>query len=115
MTKINYGFTLAEVLITLGIIGVVAAMTMPSLIANHQEKVTVTKVKKVYSILSQAYLIAVEEYGTPDEWGTTARDAGDENDENYSAGNAVIIREKLFKGLQKVSICDKAKNRKLVI
>ena len=68
MTKINYGFTLAEVLITLGIIGVVAAMTMPSLIANHQEKVTVTKVKKVYSILSQAYLIAVEEYGTPDEW-----------------------------------------------
>lgn len=112
MTKINYGFTLAEVLITLGIIGVVAAMTMPSLIANHQEKVTVTKVKKVYSILSQAYLIAVEEYGTPDEWGTTARDAGDENDENYSAGNAVIIREKLFKGLQKISICDKAKNQK---
>lgn len=115
MTKINYGFTLAEVLITLGIIGVVAAMTMPSLIANHQEKVTVTKVKKVYSILSQAYLIAVEEYGTPDEWGTTARDAGDENDENYSAGNAVIIREKLFKGLQKISICDKAKIRKPVI
>ena len=51
MTKINYGFTLAEVLMTLGIIGVVAAMTMPSLIANHQEKVTVTKVKKVYGIL----------------------------------------------------------------
>ena len=37
-------FTLAEVLITLGIIGVVAAMTMPSLIANHKEKETVAKV-----------------------------------------------------------------------
>ena len=36
-------FTLAEVLITLGIIGVVAAMTMPSLIQNYQEKATVTK------------------------------------------------------------------------
>lgn len=32
------GFTLAEVLITLGIIGVVAAMTMPSLIQNHRKK-----------------------------------------------------------------------------
>ena len=42
-------FTLAEVLITLGIIGVVAAMTMPSLIASHKEKETVSKLKKVYS------------------------------------------------------------------
>lgn len=40
-------FTLAEVLITLGIIGVVAAMTMPSLIQNYQEKATVTKLKNV--------------------------------------------------------------------
>ncbi len=32
------GFTLAEVLITLGIIGVVAAMTIPTLVANYQEK-----------------------------------------------------------------------------
>ena len=39
-------FTLAEVLITLGIIGVVAAMTLPSLIANHQKQVYVTGLKK---------------------------------------------------------------------
>jgi len=32
------GFTLAEVLITLGIIGVVAAMTIPTLVANYQQK-----------------------------------------------------------------------------
>lgn len=32
------GFTLAEVLITLGIIGVVAALTMPSIIANYQKR-----------------------------------------------------------------------------
>ena len=36
-------FTLAEVLITLGIIGVVAAMTMPALIANHRKTVLKTQ------------------------------------------------------------------------
>lgn len=39
-------FTLAEVLITLGIIGVVAALVMPSLIANHQKKVWVAQLQK---------------------------------------------------------------------
>ena len=48
------GFTLAEVLVTLGVIGVVAAMTMPILIQNHQKQVTITKLKKAYSTLSNA-------------------------------------------------------------
>lgn len=47
-------FTLAEVLVTLGIIGVVAAMTMPTLVSNHQKKVYVTQLKKVYTELTQA-------------------------------------------------------------
>ena len=42
-------FTLAEVLITLGVIGIVAAITISPLIANHKEKVLVTRVKKAYS------------------------------------------------------------------
>ena len=50
------GFTLAEVLITLGIIGVVAAMTMPTLIANYRKKQTVTKLQKFYTIMSQALI-----------------------------------------------------------
>lgn len=39
MTKFNNGFTLAEVLVTLGIIGVVSAMTVPTLMQNYQRKV----------------------------------------------------------------------------
>lgn len=61
-------FTLAECLITLGIIGIVAAMTLPSLIQKHQERVAVTKVKKFYSIMSQALQFAIAGNGAVDEW-----------------------------------------------
>lgn len=61
-------FTLAEVLITLGIIGVVAAISIPTLIQSSQEKATVSQLKKAYSTLSQAFLLAVQENGTPDTW-----------------------------------------------
>ena len=44
-------FTLAEVLITLAIIGIVAALTIPTLITNYQKKITVSKLQKVYSTL----------------------------------------------------------------
>lgn len=37
-----FAFTLAEVLVTLGIIGVVAAITMPTLVANNREKQLIT-------------------------------------------------------------------------
>jgi len=61
-------FTLAEILITLGIIGIVAAITLPALIQKHQERVTVNKVKKFYSIMSQAQLLAIKDNGYMDEW-----------------------------------------------
>mgnify|MGYP004452826413 FL=1 len=68
MKNIKKGFTLAEVLITLGIIGVVAAMTMPSLVANYEKKRTATAVKKAYSELSQALKLAEVDYGAMEYW-----------------------------------------------
>lgn len=53
--KFHDGFTLAEVLITLGIIGVVAAMTIPSLISKTQDAEYKTAYKKGFSALSQAF------------------------------------------------------------
>ena len=57
-------FTLSEVLITLGVIGVVAAITLPGLIANYQKKVLVNQFKKSYSNLSNALNLVQAEYGT---------------------------------------------------
>ena len=66
--KRKVAFTLAEVLITLGIIGVVVALTLPSLIQSYKERVTVTKVQKAYSVLNQAFNRISEEYGEPQDW-----------------------------------------------
>mgnify|MGYP002765730738 FL=1 len=49
-------FTLAEVLITLGIIGVVSAMTVPTLMQNYQRQSYVTQLHKTYNEMSQALL-----------------------------------------------------------
>ena len=71
----NMGFTLAEVLITLGIIGVVAAMTIPTLMAKIREHQTVSKLKETYSILSQSLkLLEEQDEGKPEEWGITGVD-----------------------------------------
>ena len=64
-------FTLAEVLITLGIIGVVAALTIPSVIINYQKKETVTKLKKVYTTLSNAAEMSIAENGDMKGWDWT--------------------------------------------
>jgi prepilin-type N-terminal cleavage/methylation domain-containing protein len=61
-------FTLAEVLITLGIIGVVAALTMPSLIANYKKRETVKRLKKAYSVLNQAMKLSEVENGDYEYW-----------------------------------------------
>lgn len=62
------GFTLAEVLITLAIIGVVAALTIPSVVSKYKERATVTKLKKIYSTLSNAYNLAMVENGEVLNW-----------------------------------------------
>lgn len=56
-------FTLAEVLITLGIIGVVAAMTIPTLMNSTNKKELITALKKNYTILSQAAALAANDNG----------------------------------------------------
>ncbi len=61
-------FTLAEVLITLAIIGVVAALTIPTVVRNYQKQQTIVKLKKVYSTLSQAYNNSQAQNGMYQTW-----------------------------------------------
>lgn len=72
------GFTLAEVLITLGIIGVVAALTLPALIQNHKKSETTARLKKFSSIMAQAVLMSENDNGPVEDW---EKDEGTTKDE----------------------------------
>lgn len=65
----KFGFTLAEVLITLGIIGVVASMTLPTLNQKLEDQRNMSSLKKAYSILQQATNLAISEHEGPEYWG----------------------------------------------
>ncbi len=62
------GFTLAEVLIVLAVIGVIAALTIPTLMTKYKEMETITRLRKVYSTFAQAYERATIFHDTPDHW-----------------------------------------------
>lgn len=67
-SKNDSGFTLAEVLITIGIIGIVAAMTLPIIITSQRNKQIATQLKKIYSVLNTAIQFAVNDYGDMKNW-----------------------------------------------
>ncbi len=99
-TKVKFAFTLAEVLITLGIIGVVAAMTIPNLMSNYRKHIAETRILRTYSIITQAIKIAEEEWG--DGFSSDGFkgdkdivDAGDVNGYSWELSHATF--EKYFK------------------
>ena len=61
--KFKKGFTLAEVLITLAIVGIVAAITIPTLVSNYQKKVLKNQLINKYALLQQQMLYAKNDYG----------------------------------------------------
>ena len=96
-------FTLAEVLITLGIIGVVAAMTLPTLVGNYKKAQTVSQLKKVYSVLSQSMLSSVNANGDSNGWVDTSLEV--------SADNSRIYFDKYWKPYLKIiKVCDTAQS-----
>ena len=92
----NKAFTLAEILITLGVIGIVAAITIPSLSHTLYEKRIVALLKETQSIMAQAVRAAEEEEGEVSGWGL---------DNNQSEKDAKIIAEKLLKHIKVAQDC----------
>lgn len=90
--KKKNGFTLAEVLITLGVIGVVAAMTIPTLMSSYRKKVIETRLSKFYSTINQALKLAEADYDDRSGWDELGR--GYIEDEN---GNSVPAAESWVK------------------
>lgn len=75
------GFTLAEVLITLGIIGIVAEITIPTLYNGFAKQTTVTKLQKAYTTLYQAIKLSENDNGDVSTW-----NFGTKNDGNATLG-----------------------------
>ena len=91
MTTKRFGFTLAEVLITLGIIGVVAAMTIPTLISNTNSAKFKSQYKKTLSTLNQAALMATAQYDLDYASLTTACATGGDEKPDVTASMCALI------------------------
>lgn len=76
-------FTLAEVLITIGIIGIVIAMTLPSLVTKYQKQQFSSQLKKAYSTFTQALMLSQEFNGPSDTWQTLEPSSTYEENLNY--------------------------------
>lgn len=104
------GFTLAEVLITLGIIGVVAALTIPTLINDFKKKAYVNQLRAGYTILNQGFKLMMSVEGIEDyeqsELASAIESNGADTDVVASEQAAVDVLQKYFKKIQVVSRAD---------
>lgn len=91
------GFSLAEALITIGIIGMLATMVYQVLSGNIKDKVTTARLKKTYSSLQQALLKAVAENGPVDSWGISM-------EPGY--GGEKILLKNIGKHLNTIKVCE---------
>ena len=103
-------FTLAEVLITLGIIGVVAALTIPTLMANHRKQVVETRLAKFYSTMNQAIKMAEVDYGDVRQWDELEGGFNEDEDGNPTTSKALAWFEKYLKPYLKYTKYEVDKN-----
>ena len=95
-------FTMAEVLITLGIIGIVAAMTLPTVINRAQRKILTQQFKKSYATVQNAINLAQSEWGAPYEcyWLKKSANAG------YYLDQCSAFWDAFLKNVKIIQKCD---------
>ena len=94
-------FSLAEVLITLGEIGIVAAITIPLIINTYRRIAYPMQLKAIYSKLLVAQKTLNDEYGNPEDWRFTIRNT--DSDDRYN----LEIFKRYATELSAISITDK--------
>ena len=87
----HFGFTLAETLITLAIIGIVASLTMPSLIQSYKKQEASARLKKFYSMMSQAILLSENNNGPISDWNKPFFKDSDNNDLEPIENNTIVV------------------------
>lgn len=98
----KFAFTLAEVLVTLGIIGIVAALTMPMLVQNYNKRITEVRLKKFYSVMNQAIDRLKVDYGDTANWDYTVDNSYEDDstsiDKLVDQGDAINANFKKYFG-----------------
>lgn len=92
-----FAFTLAEVLITIGVIGVVAAITIPSLITKSHRIIVENRLKDSYSIMSNAVKMAEE------EWGAGFEPTDGLTSTGWSPRSSKFVFDKYFRPFMKIN------------
>ncbi len=92
--KPHRAFTLAEVLITLAIIGIVAALTIPTLVAKNEKKQLYTQFMKTYNTISNALNLAIVDHGDFRAWITDKKEA------------SAYIEKYLFPYVKSAKVCN---------
>lgn len=100
LRETTFGFTMAEILLSLTIIGVVAAITLPSLTGNINERTWNTQRKALYARMSQAIALmpALNGYGTFVE--------GDDSTSTVDTAAETFVTDGLSKVMKLNNICD---------
>ena len=94
---VKNAFTLAEVLITLIIIGVISALTVPNLVVKYHKKMTAMQVQKAYSELNQVLNRAIAAHGEPSNWDYYGESELSDWVKKYIV---IVIKSPFFKFLQ---------------
>lgn len=85
------GFTLAEVLIALAVIGIVAVLTIPNVVHNYKKQVTSARLKKFYSTMHNAIRLSEITNGPIANWEFTRSELTDEGVYDYEANDTYTV------------------------
>lgn len=101
LTIAKFGFTLAEVLITLGVIGVVAAMTIPTLMSAYNRHVVETRLYKIHSTFMQG--IRMAQANSDSNFTVQNPTTGKEDVNGFSWENSKLVFDEYFAPVFKIS------------